>query len=215
MKHVFRFVLAGAIVAVLIPSAQGQAQNSSRESVVIDVAAPAQPFPHFWEQMFGSGRAILRCARAIATIFGAVKEITGFEYVRFHAIFHDEVGVYEEDEPGIRIQLLLRGPDLRRPAGEWRAPVRRISFMPKKLAAQRCAPRLLVQAQCLAAQRLYELGRPDPHFSKTWSTAMASTRSRSGTSKSGMSRTSTSGLATRSSPPTGSSTTTPPARSRA
>jgi xylan 1,4-beta-xylosidase len=29
-----------------------------------------------------------------------VKEATGFEYVRFHAIFHDEVGVYDEDAAG-------------------------------------------------------------------------------------------------------------------
>ena len=29
-----------------------------------------------------------------------VKHITGFEYVRFHAIFHDEAGVYSENEQG-------------------------------------------------------------------------------------------------------------------
>ncbi len=29
------------------------------ETIQVDLAAPAHPFPHFWEQMFGSGRAIL------------------------------------------------------------------------------------------------------------------------------------------------------------
>jgi xylan 1,4-beta-xylosidase len=28
-------------------------------TIVVDGSAPAHPFPHFWEQMFGSGRAIL------------------------------------------------------------------------------------------------------------------------------------------------------------
>ena len=28
------------------------------------------------------------------------KRITDFEYVRFHAIFHDEVGLYDEDKDG-------------------------------------------------------------------------------------------------------------------
>ena len=30
-----------------------------KESVVVDSQAQSHPFPHFWEHMFGSGRAIL------------------------------------------------------------------------------------------------------------------------------------------------------------
>jgi hypothetical protein len=33
--------------------------QTSAERVVIDARAPGRPFPHFWEQTFGSGRAIL------------------------------------------------------------------------------------------------------------------------------------------------------------
>ena len=40
------------------------------------------------------------CATAIASDLREVKDATGFEYIRFHAIFHDEVGVYDEDAEG-------------------------------------------------------------------------------------------------------------------
>ena len=33
--------------------------NPGVDVIVINAAAPAHPFPHFWEHMFGSGRAIL------------------------------------------------------------------------------------------------------------------------------------------------------------
>ena len=35
------------------------AQSISAQTIEIDAAAPAHPFPHFWGKMFGSGRAIL------------------------------------------------------------------------------------------------------------------------------------------------------------
>ena len=53
---------------------------------MIDGSAPAHAFPHFWEQMFGSGRAILSLREDYRQDLQAVKQITGFQYVRFHAI---------------------------------------------------------------------------------------------------------------------------------
>jgi xylan 1,4-beta-xylosidase len=70
------------------------------ETITIDAQAPAQPFPHYWERMFGSGRAILSLRDSYRRDLRAVKQATGFEYIRFHAIFHDEVGFYNEDEHG-------------------------------------------------------------------------------------------------------------------
>ncbi|MGH9345086.1 MAG: GH39 family glycosyl hydrolase, partial [Terriglobia bacterium] len=64
------------------------------QTVVVDAAAPAAPFPHFWEEMFGSGRAILSLRCSYRSDLRAVKKVTGFQYVRFHGIFLDEVGVY-------------------------------------------------------------------------------------------------------------------------
>ena len=71
-----------------------------QEHIQIDADAPTTPFPHFWEQMFGSGRAILTLRESYREDLRAVKQVTDFRYVRFHAILHDEVGVYNEDGRG-------------------------------------------------------------------------------------------------------------------
>jgi xylan 1,4-beta-xylosidase len=104
--------------------------------ILVDANAPAHPFPHFWEQMFGSGRAILSLRDSYRHDLREVKQATGFEYIRFHAIFHDEVGLYGEDAQGHAIYnfsyvdqiydgLLANGVK----------PFVELSFMPKKLAA--------------------------------------------------------------------------------
>ncbi len=109
---------------------------SSTDAVTIDVNAPSHPFPHFWEQMFGSGRAILSLRESYRQDLRDVKKITGFQFIRFHAIFHDEVGVYQEDDQGHPIYnfsyvdqiydgLLANGVK----------PFVELSFMPNQLAA--------------------------------------------------------------------------------
>jgi xylan 1,4-beta-xylosidase len=127
-------VIALVISAFLIPTVVAQ-NNSAPEIISIDANAPAHPFPHFWEEMFGSGRAILALRESYRNDLRAVKSVTGFKYVRFHAILHDELGVYNEDEHGNPVYnfnyvdqvydgLLANGV----------RPVVEISFMPKKLA---------------------------------------------------------------------------------
>ena len=120
------------VVAVLLASAQPVV---AQEKLEINAQAQTTPFPHFWEQMFGSGRAILSLRESYRNDLRAVKQATDFRYVRFHAILHDEVGVYNEDEHGNSVYnfsyvdqiydgLLKNGV----------RPVVEISFMPKKLA---------------------------------------------------------------------------------
>lgn len=70
------------------------------QDIEIDGNARAQAFPHFWERMFGSGRAVLTLRESYRNDLRAVRDVTGLEYVRFHAIFHDETGRYDEDEHG-------------------------------------------------------------------------------------------------------------------
>ena len=57
-------------------------------------------FPHFWEQMFGSGRAIFSLRDSYRHDLNDVHQITGFQYVRFHGILNDDVGIYGEDKHG-------------------------------------------------------------------------------------------------------------------
>ena len=107
----------------------------AQQQIAIDAIASDSPFPHFWEEAFGSGRAILALRESYRSDLAAVKQATNFHYVRFHAIFHDEVGVYNEDERGNPVYnfsyvdeiydgLLERGV----------RPLVEISFMPRKLA---------------------------------------------------------------------------------
>ncbi len=107
----------------------------AQQRITIDAQAPASPFPHVWEETFGSGRAILTLRDSYRNDLVAVKRATDFHYVRFHAIFHDEVGVYNEDEHGNPVYnfsyvdqiydgLLERGV----------RPFVELSFMPRKLA---------------------------------------------------------------------------------
>jgi len=107
----------------------------SQERVEIDANSPTTPFPHFWEQMFGSGRAILTLRDSYRNDLRAVKQVTDFRYVRFHAILHDEIGVYNEDEhcnPVYNFAYINQIYDGLLANGI--RPVVEISFMPKKLA---------------------------------------------------------------------------------
>jgi xylan 1,4-beta-xylosidase len=105
--------------------------------IVIDAKAASHPFPHFWERMFGSGRAILSLRDSYRHDLRAVKDVTDFEYLRFHAIFHDEVGVYDEDSQGqvlYNFSYVDQIYDGLLAAGV--RPFVEISFMPNKLAAK-------------------------------------------------------------------------------
>ncbi len=84
------FVLATAVVS--------SQQTPVTEEVTIDARAPTRPFPHYWEQMFGSGRAILSLRASYRQDLRTMKSATAIQYVRFHAIFDDEVGVYSEHQ---------------------------------------------------------------------------------------------------------------------
>jgi xylan 1,4-beta-xylosidase len=120
---------------MISPNANPQV-TAPRGAIVVNAAAPSHSFPHFWEKMFGSGRAILSLRDSYRTDLRSVKQATDFGYVRFHGIFLDEVGVYDEDGHGNPVYnfsyvdqiydgLLANGV----------RPFVEVSFMPNKLAA--------------------------------------------------------------------------------
>src|SRR5437016_3983720 len=121
------------LAAVLIVAATVCAQTT--QVVVIDSSAPTHPFPHFWEQMFGSGRAVLSLRDSYRRDLREVKQVTDFRYVRFHAVFHDEMGIYDEDaqgHPTYNFSYLDQSYDGLLANGV--RPFVELSFMPKKLA---------------------------------------------------------------------------------
>ena len=133
-------ILARKLLVLLLLASASSAQTTqliAGEVIVVNASAPAHPFPHFWEQMFGSGRAILSLRESYREDLRQVKRITAFKYVRFHAIFHDEAGIYDENSAGQPVYnfsyldqiydgILANGV----------RPFVELSFMPKKLASK-------------------------------------------------------------------------------
>jgi xylan 1,4-beta-xylosidase len=133
LRHILTLALLLTFAANTFVHAQSVA---SSEVVVLDAKAASHPFPHFWEEMFGSGRAILSLRDSYRTDLRAVKQITDFKYVRFHGIFNDEVGIYSEDARGNALYNFSYVDQIY--DGLLAAGVRpfvEISFMPNQLAA--------------------------------------------------------------------------------
>src|SRR5713226_8519139 len=110
------------------------------ETIEVDASAPPHPFPHYWERMFGSERAIVTLRESYRLDLHEVKRITGFEYVRFHAIFHDEVSLYDETPSGQPVYNFSYTDQVY--DGLLESGVRpfvELSFMPRKLASNPAA----------------------------------------------------------------------------
>jgi xylan 1,4-beta-xylosidase len=122
------------------PLAIGQSPEapdpSAMQALEIDPQSASHPFPHFWEKMFGSGRAILSLRDDYRQDLREAQRITGFEYVRFHAIFLDDTGLYDEGPDGKPVYNFSYVDQIYDGllANHVR-PFVELSFMPKKLSA--------------------------------------------------------------------------------
>ncbi len=109
----------------------------TRETLTLDALTPTRPFPHFWERMFGSGRAILALRASYRDDLRAVRAVTAMSYVRFHAILDDDVGVYSESgtgEPVYNFSYVDQVYDGLLANGV--RPFVELSFMPRQLAGR-------------------------------------------------------------------------------
>lgn len=145
--------LLGTLMMTSQPALAAQSATSPiPEHLTIDAAAPTTPFPHFWEQTFGSGRAILSLRESYRDDLRTVKESTDFQSIRFHGIFDDEVGLYDPDRKAIQFaQMTGANTPQSEASGIYNfsyvdqiydgllarhvRPYVELSFMPKKLAA--------------------------------------------------------------------------------
>ena len=101
MPTQFPFLKACVLVLLFAFFVSFCANAQAPETITIDAnAAESTPFPHFWEQAFGSGRMALALRARYQSDLHEVKRATDVKCVRGHAIFHDELGVYSEDKSG-------------------------------------------------------------------------------------------------------------------
>lgn len=140
LRSLLCLIAASALVCAGVQAQQNMQQSAAQETATVihvDASAKGHAFPHFWEQMFGSGRAVLSLREDYRDDLRAVKAITGFGYIRFHGIFDHGVGLYSEDKNGNPVYnfsyvdqiydgLLANGV----------RPYVELSFMPPKLAAR-------------------------------------------------------------------------------
>jgi xylan 1,4-beta-xylosidase len=130
----------GAALHAQMPESQATTAQSSDTVVRLDARASTTPFPHFWEQVFGSGRAILSLRESYRDDLRTVKKATDLKAIRFHGIFLDEAGFFDLDANGKPVYnfsyidqiydgLLVNGV----------RPFVELSFMPKKLASDPAA----------------------------------------------------------------------------
>jgi xylan 1,4-beta-xylosidase len=127
-----------SILLIFLIFQPGMAWGQVRdEKIEVNLQAPSHPFPHYWERMFGSGRAILSLRDSYRRDLREVENATGFEFMRFHAIFHDEVGLYDEDSEGKPVYNFSYVDQIYDGLLENHVrPFVELSFMPRKLAAE-------------------------------------------------------------------------------
>ena len=129
--------LCWLLLAVLLAcSPRAVLAQIQSENIRVDLNSPAHPFPHYWERMFGSGRAILSLRDSYRRDLRQVKEATGFEFIRFHAILNDEVGVYDEVDGNSVYNFSYIDQIYDGLLRDGVRPFVELSFMPKKLASQ-------------------------------------------------------------------------------
>jgi xylan 1,4-beta-xylosidase len=129
-----RTLSAVAVAASMIGLAAA-APAQQPETVSIDASGPAMPFPHFWEQMFGSGHATLALRESWRNDLRAVKSVTDLQWIRFHGILDDDVDIYTRDEHGKPVYNFSQADEIYDGMlAQGVRPLVELSFMPTQMA---------------------------------------------------------------------------------
>src|SRR5579875_2543444 len=80
-KHMQRLRgwIAAMMALLLAAAATAQTSGVVHEQIQINAQAPGRPFPHFWEEMFGSGHANLAMRAIYRQDLRVVKSVTDFD----------------------------------------------------------------------------------------------------------------------------------------
>jgi xylan 1,4-beta-xylosidase len=146
---------ATLILAAIAPilSSQTPSGPPSNSVITINTRDAGTPFPHFWEQIFGSGRAVLSLRQSYRDDLNTVRDATSFKEVRFHGILMDDVGLYD---PNAQTQNPSQAAQVAQPGqspynfsyidqiydgllANHVRPFVELSFMPKKMASDPAA----------------------------------------------------------------------------
>jgi xylan 1,4-beta-xylosidase len=115
----------------------GSVQTTEDTAIRIsaDASETGKPLVHFWSKVVGAGRANEGLRSTWQEELKTAHDDAGFQYVRFHGIFHDDMFVYREDEKRNPIYNFQYIDDLvDRMLDKGVRPFVELSFVPKELA---------------------------------------------------------------------------------
>jgi len=80
--------------------------NGSPRAITLDTGTMGEPLQHFWTTLACAGRAAEGLRAGWQNQLRRLQEDTGFRYIRFHGIFHDDMMVYRETGSGSDVKIL-------------------------------------------------------------------------------------------------------------
>ena len=127
------FITSTVLVAQVPPSSA--ADRDTAIYLNADATVPGKRLVHFWSKVVGAGRANEGLRATWQEELATAAKFDGFQYVRFHGIFQDDMFVYREDKQGIPIYNFQYVDDLYdRMLAKGVRPFVELSFSPAPLS---------------------------------------------------------------------------------
>src|SRR5579859_3546750 len=106
--HWISSVVVSCLVSssLVVTSALGQGEtdhtigSASAIRVTTDAKGTGVPLVHFWSKVVGAGRANEGLRATWQEELATAGKYDGFQYIRFHGIFQDDMFIYREDAHG-------------------------------------------------------------------------------------------------------------------
>jgi xylan 1,4-beta-xylosidase len=114
--------------------------QTSDSSIRVEASAvgPGKPLVHFWSKVVGAGRANEALRATWQDELHTAATYDGFQYVRFHGIFHDDMFVYREQPDGTPVYNFQYVDDVfDRMLAQGVRPFVELGFVPEELATQK------------------------------------------------------------------------------
>jgi xylan 1,4-beta-xylosidase len=92
--------LFAVMVAGQVPPSGPHSSEGISVHLTADATGPGRPLVHFWSKVVGAGRANEGLRSTWQEELALVAKDDGFQYVRFHGIFQDDMFIYREDAHG-------------------------------------------------------------------------------------------------------------------
>ena len=136
MRWISSLIVNSLICGSHVAIASGQINNASTAiHLTANAKGSSKPLIHFWSKVVGAGRANEGLRSTWQEELEMGRKYDGFQYVRFHGIFQDDMFVYREDEHGNPIYNFQYVDDLYdRMLAKGVRPFVELSFSPEPLS---------------------------------------------------------------------------------